>query len=101
MTTNEPILSRPIRLWPGVAIAVAALILRLGAPLFGDDGALLAMFGVLAAGVLILLWWLFFSRAPWRERLAALALVIVATLSGRYLPHPPIRGGMDGLMPVA
>jgi outer membrane protein assembly factor BamB len=101
MTTNELTPSRPIRLWPGVAIAVVGLILRFGAPLFGDDAALIGMFGALAAGLLIVLWWLFFSRAPWRERLGALALMIVATFAVRYAVHPSIRGGMMGIMPVA
>jgi outer membrane protein assembly factor BamB len=86
-----------LRLWPGVAIAVLMVLIRLIAPLF-PDGTLLAVLGPLAGGVLILLWWLFLSRARWTERLGVLALVIVAGVATYLIIHPSIRGGFMGRM---
>src|SRR6185295_342684 len=57
--------------------------------------------GVLSgpAGLLALLvWWLFFSRARWAERLGAIAVMIVAVEATRPLIHLSIQNGMQGMM---
>ena len=66
--TGETPARRPLRLWPGVAIALLALLVRFGAPLVTADAALPAVIGPIIGAVLILLWWLFFSRAAWGSR---------------------------------
>src|SRR6185503_11979262 len=96
--TNELTSQKPIRLWPGVAAAVLLVVLRFGAPLVSADGALVAVLGSVVAGLLILVWWLFFSRAPWSERLGVFGLMIVAGFATRYIVHPSIQGGMMGMM---
>jgi outer membrane protein assembly factor BamB len=69
------------------------------APAVLPDQAIYAAYGALGAGPLILLWWLFLSKAPWLERLGILALIAVAaTLTRLYLIHPSIANGMRGLM---
>jgi outer membrane protein assembly factor BamB len=98
MTSNEPILRKPLRLWPGVALAIIMVLVRVGAPLVTEDGVMAAILGSVAGGALILLWWLFFSRAPWSERLAALALMTLATVVTHFIVHPSIRGGLMGRM---
>ena len=45
-----------------------------------------------------MVWWLFFSRAPWFERLGAIALMIVGVFATRFVVHESIRGGMMGMM---
>ena len=94
---SDPSPRKPLRLWPGVVLAVLVVLIRFVAPLF-PDGGLVAILGSVAGGVLILFWWMFFSRAPWSERLGALVLMVVGVFASYYLVHESIRGGMMGRM---
>src|SRR5688572_1924932 len=88
-----------LRLWPGVVAASALLAFKYVAPLVLADGVLIAVFGSIGAAVVILLWWLFFSRARWSERLGILVLMIAATFAVQFVLHPSITGGLMGRMP--
>src|SRR4029453_14767815 len=46
--------------------------------------------------VAIVVWWVFFSRAPWSERVGAVILMIVAVLATRTLVHESIAGAGQG-----
>ena len=63
-------------------------------PAAGGFGVL----GGLLAGLLILVWWLFFSRIRWPERLGALVLIVFALGATSRIVHKSIAGGMMGLM---
>jgi outer membrane protein assembly factor BamB len=87
-----------LRLWPGV-VAVAlqwlGLLLRVVDPALG----VWAMLGAVVFGLVVIVWWLFFSRAPWWERLGALALIGLAVVATRPLVHPSIsNAGMGRAM---
>ena len=69
---------RPLRLWPGVVIVALQWFVRFVVPMFAPDALVYALLGGLAGGVAILVWWLFFSRAVWTERLGAVLLVVLA-----------------------
>jgi hypothetical protein len=69
---------QPLRLWPGVALAVLLLLFRFVVPIVVPGAVIVVIFGSLGCAVAILLWWLFLSRAPWSERLGAVLLMIVA-----------------------
>ena len=59
------------------------------------------MIGLLASAggaVLILAWWLFFSRAPWPERLGALVLMPLAVVATSLFVHPSVSNGVMGRM---
>ncbi len=95
----------PLRLWPAVILAVLLLLIRFVLPavapraqIFGMEAALLAMLGGLAGAIAILVWWIFFSRAPWSERLGAVGVMIVAVAAIRPLTHISVQNGMMGLM---
>jgi hypothetical protein len=95
--TNEPT-RRPLRLWPGVVIAIVVVLLRFALPLAIPSAG---MYGVLAAAagvVAIVVWWLFFSRAAWSERIGALVVIVAAIVATRLAVHPSIAGGMMGMM---
>ena len=101
MTTNqsrERPSRKPLRLWPGVAAAVLMVLARVVTPLvFPEAGAV----GVIAGGAgafVILAWWLFFSRAPWAERVGAIALMVGAVLATSLVVHPSISNGFMGRM---
>lgn len=95
--TNEPTPRKPLRLWPGVAAAVLILVARLVVPFVIADGVIYGMLGAIAASVVILVWWVFFSRAPWLERVSAIVLMIVALPATRLVVHESIRGGHMGM----
>ena len=68
----EPTPRKPLRLWPGVVAAVLIVLLRFVVPLFVPDAAVIGVMGALAGSMIILLWWVFFSRANWSERVGAI-----------------------------
>jgi outer membrane protein assembly factor BamB len=72
--------------WPGIAAVVLLLLSRFGikAVIPGIDGFGKAMMASFVFTLLLIVWWAFFSRARWRERLAALGLIALA-LAGTWL----------------
>jgi len=96
--TAAPSARQPLRLWPGVVAAVLLCVLRFVIPLFLPGATAIGMLGALAGALAILVWWLFFSRAPWTERLGGLALAIVALAVTSRLIHVSIATGMMGMM---
>ncbi len=99
LETIDTLTSRkPVRLWPGVLLAVLLLVVRFGLPLVWPDGAIFGVLGAVASGLLILLWWLLFSRAPWSERIGAVVLMIVAVYATQFIVHESISNGFMGRM---
>ena len=98
MTTTHTPDSRPLRLWPGLAAAALLAISWYIAPMLFPDLALGAMAAGLATMAIIVLWWLFFSRAPWADRVGFILLAIVGLMATRQVIHESIAGGMMGFM---
>src|SRR5712691_7306599 len=96
--TNELTPRRPLRLWPGVAAVVLQWLAWLVVPIVARDAAMVAVLGGLACGLAVVVWWLFFSRAPWAERVGAIVLMVVAVVATKRIVHPSIAGGMMGMM---
>src|SRR4030088_493200 len=96
MKTNEPTLRKPLRLWPGVAIAVLLVLVCYVFPIFAPQNAGLAMLWAAGGALLIILWWLLFSRARWYERVGAIVLMVAAVIAERPFVHPSISGGAMG-----
>jgi outer membrane protein assembly factor BamB len=95
---NTPASRATLRLWPGLALGAVLLTLWLGLPLVWAGGAAVSMLGGVGVGVLVILWWLFFSRARWSERLAAVALMAVGVAAVSRFVHPSISNAMMGMM---
>ena len=95
---DSPDPRRPIRLWPGVVFAglllFARFVLPVVMPAVGSLGVVYAIVG----GLAIILWWLFFSRAPWSERLGALVLMAAAVFLTSRGVDESIANGMMGMM---
>ena len=91
---NETVAGKSLRLWPGVVLAavVVAAIAPFMAQVFGFE----AMFVALGGALLILLWWLLFSRARWYERVGAVVLIVGADIAQKYFVHPSIAGAGMG-----
>lgn len=95
---DAPTPRKPLRLWPGVAAAVLLCVSRFVVPVVLPRAIAFGMMGAVVCALAILVWWIFFSRAPWRERLGAVALMIVALFATSRLVHKSIAGGMMGMM---
>jgi len=98
MTERAP--RKPLRLWPGVlaaAVQFVGILIAIVYPPAGDLGLLACAVGALV----IILWWLFFSRARWFERLGVIALLAVVIFAARPLMDKSILGaGMGVLFPA-
>ncbi len=100
--TNEPSSRKPLRLLPGVVIVIVQWLLWFVVPVVAPDAALFGMLGGVAAGLAIVLWWLFFSRALWSERVGAILLMIVAVVATKLFVHESIaKVGMGMLLYIS
>jgi outer membrane protein assembly factor BamB len=72
-----------------VAAVVLLLVARFGvkAVLPGFRGFALGMQGALGAALVVVLWWAFFSRARWLDRVGAIVLMIVGLAATWYFRH--------------
>lgn len=89
---------KPFRIWPGVVIVILQLLLHFGQPIVAPDALLYGLLAGVVATVAVILWWLFFSRAAWSERLGALALMIVAMFATKRIVDVSIATGAQGYL---
>jgi outer membrane protein assembly factor BamB len=89
---------QPLRLWPGVIAVTLQLLICFGLRFVPSEAFMVVMIGLLACSLAVLMWWLFFSRAPWVERLGAVALMVVSVIVTKRVVHSSIAGGMMGMM---
>ena len=89
---------KPLRLWPGVLALVLQWLVMFGLPIAAPEQGGTAVIGGVVGGLAVVLWWLFFSRAAWLERLGAIALMVVAVAATSRLVHESIANGMMGFM---
>jgi len=95
----------PLRLWPGVTAAVLLVFLMIVLPavapkavVFDMGTSLLGMLGAAVFALVILLWWLFFSRAPWSDRLFSIGVMGAAIIAVKPLTHISIQNAGMGRM---
>lgn len=96
--TDEPTPQKPLRLWPGVVAVALQWLVRFVVPIVVPDAGGIAILGGLAGGLAVAVWWLFFSRAPWFERVGAIVLMAAALLATSRIVHESIANGMMGMM---
>jgi len=107
MTFNQNQTGRrsTLRLWPGIAIVAVQCLIAYGLPAVAPDaepfGWPIGLIGVitgLIGSIAVVGWWLFFSRAPWVERVGAVLLIVVAVAATRLLVHESIAGAGMGML---
>ena len=91
--TDEPTRQKPLRLWPGVVIVILQWLTRFSLPLIAPDVGAFAVLSGPIGGLAVIVWWAFFSRAPWSERGGAILLMIVAVAATPYILHESVRTG--------
>ncbi len=104
-TSADPMFRRSLRLWPGVVIVALQWLLVFVVPAIAPDAeifsypiGILSVLGGALGGLAVAVWWLFFSRAPWVERLGAIVLMIVAVAATRLVAHESIAGAGNGML---
>jgi outer membrane protein assembly factor BamB len=79
-------------------IVVLQMTARFLVPLVTPDAGVIVILGGLVGAVAILLWWLFFSRLPWLERIGGVVLIIAAVAATRPFLHISIATGLQARM---
>ncbi len=89
---------KPLRIWPALILVVGMAVLAIGR-LFTDQVQLesmafllLAMLGPLVVGLLVMIWWLSFSRATAAERVVGLLGVVLAVTAVIFLSDKTMMG---------
>lgn len=95
---NEPTQQKPVILWPGVVLVILQWLVRYGLPALVPDAIGVGIFGGIFLGLAIVVWWLFFSRAPRFERWIAVPLMIISLVVTSQLLHKSIATAMMGMM---
>jgi outer membrane protein assembly factor BamB len=81
-----------------VIAAAVLLALRLLAPLFPPDGDTTGVLGGFGMALAILVWWVFFSRAAWLERIGALVVMTASLIIAWPIVDKSVATGMMGAM---
>jgi outer membrane protein assembly factor BamB len=92
--TSQP----SVRLWPGVVAVLVQWLCWFVAPALGIGDGLTGLIGAGIGTLAVLIWWLFFSRTRWFERVGAIAVMIAAVVATFPFLDKSIQGGMMGLM---
>lgn len=91
-------MSTPLRLWPAVAIVAIQWLLRFGLPAVAPGTVAIGLLAAGVGGVLVVLWWLFFSRAPWVDRITGIFTILVATFATSRVVDVSIANGAQGAL---
>ena len=90
--------SSPIRLWPGVVIVAAQWLARFALPAVAPDTSMFAVMGGLLGWLALIVWWVFFSRAAWFDRIAAVVLMLGAMAATYPLLDVSLATGAMGFI---
>ena len=98
---SQSTLKKPLRVWPGVVIVIIQWVARYVVPRFVPEALPFGAMAGLALGLAIVVWWVFFSRAPWSERLGAIVLMAIALVAVSRVLHVSVAtAGMGFLYPM-
>ena len=90
---------KPLRVWPALAIVAAQVAGYFLLPILMPDAELpMGLIAIMVGALLALCWWLFFSRAPWLERIGAVLLIAIAVPLMRMGVDKSISGAGQGFL---
>ena len=94
--------SRPrLRLWPGVAIVLLQWFARFALPAIDQNLTSQGVMAGIAGGPALLIWWLFFSRAAWVDRIGGLvAMAAAMAATWPFLDVSIATGAMGFIFPI-
>jgi len=96
--TGERKGERTLRVWPGIAAVSLQWFSFFVLPKIAPDAMLYGISGALACALIVLAWWLFFSRAPQVERWGVFVLIMAGAFAASRLIDKSIATGMMGFM---
>lgn len=91
-------MQKPVRLWPGILAVALQWLVRYVIPIVIPEAMAPGVFGGVIFGVVTLIWWAFFSRAPRLERWSAGALMVISLVATSFIIDKSIATAMVGLM---
>ena len=94
---------RPLRIWIPILLLPLMLLMRFIPDLVPNGPSMIWMssaFGPLLVGLLVMLWWLFISRARWFERLLGILGIAVAVGIEQAVCHNSMRGPLLMVMTI-
>ncbi len=91
---------KPIRLWPGILLVIVQWLISIILPrvIPVPEMIMYGLLGGLFLGLMIIVWWLFFSRTPRLERWITLIFIIVVMFATSFFIDESIITGNMGLM---
>jgi outer membrane protein assembly factor BamB len=97
---TAPAPQKALRLWPAIVIVILQWLIRFGLPgvIPSDMATQVGIFVGLIGGFFLIIWWAFFSRARWFERLGAPGLMILALIFTQQFIDVSIRTANMGMM---
>ena len=87
-----------IRLMPGVIIMVLLILIRFIIPMIFPDTIMVGLMGGIFICLAIIIWWVFFSRAPGIERWGGFVLMVISLVGVSYISHPSLAKGGMGML---
>jgi hypothetical protein len=84
-----------LRIWPAALLVGLTLAARFGPALLEGGSStywMVAVFGPLLCGLLIVIWWLAASHATWKERLSGFIGIAASVVATLLLADPSMRG---------
>src|SRR5688572_5401702 len=98
MQSHEQVGRKPLRLWPGLVIVGIQIVGVALTPVLFEDPMLVGIGTVVGGALLIVLWWLLFSRVPWLERIGAVVLMVPLALLTKRVADISIAGAGQGFL---
>jgi outer membrane protein assembly factor BamB len=92
MTSNDS--ARILRIWPGAVIVLLQWIATFGGGMIAPGTAVQffgMMGGPLVGALLLFVWWLFASRAPWLDRIGGVAAILIGFFAVIRLIDPSMQ----------
>jgi outer membrane protein assembly factor BamB len=89
---------KPLRWWPAAILATTLLLSLIAPAILPPFDLVISMLGGVISALLILLWWILLSRAPWLERIGGLAAVALAVFLTSMFVDKSIAGGAQGFL---
>jgi len=106
---SEPSISKsasvymPLRIWIPILLLPLMVLMRFIPDLIPNPPSMIWMasaFGPFLVGIVVILWWLFASRAHWFERVLGLVGIIAIIVVEQVLAHFSMRGPLLVIMTI-